>query len=98
MGFHENGICLSAYALAHRYLQTCSLPSPPHSKKVETIGALVVEGTAFPQFIRLFHSILTPFHFILTMSFEEGMALPMRRQVRMMQAHLVQGPSTPHSQ
>lgn len=32
-----------------------------------------------PQFIRLFHSILAPFHFIFTMSFEERMALPMRR-------------------
>lgn len=64
MGFLENGTRLSAYALAHKCLQTCSLPSPPHPKRVETIRALVVEGTALPSVYQIvsFHPHPISFH------------------------------------
>lgn len=78
MGFLENGI----YPLMPWPTSACR-PAPsrllPTRRGWRRSGLWLWRALLSPQFIRLFHSILAPFHFIFTMSFEERMALPMRR-------------------
>lgn len=78
MGFLENGIypLMPWPTSACRPAPSCLLPTRRGWRRS---GLWLWRALLSPQFIRLFHSILAPFHFIFTMSFEERMALPMRR-------------------